>query len=135
VFRHASAEKGCTAWRWERDVAVMARLQCSRQSARAKKEHLRIRRQLMALVREHAERENLEHYHVSRACGFSQPRSWNLLHGPLKLWNSETLINVLARFGYSLELTVTERRRVNHWKTYAKYEAEGADLFSSKRGV
>ena len=88
----------------------------------------------MALVREHAEREKLEHYHVSRACGFSQPRSWNLLHGPLEQWNSETLINVLARFGYTLEVTVTGQKRVSHWKSYATYEVEGADLFPGTRG-
>ena len=110
----------------------MARLQCSRQSARKKKEHLRIRRALMRLVRDHAESDGLEYYHVSCACGFSQPRAWNLLNGPIEQWNSETLIDVLARFGYTLELRVMAQKRVKIWTPYAKYEEEGADLFRGK---
>jgi predicted XRE-type DNA-binding protein len=84
----------------------------------------------MTMIRKHAEREGLAHFHISRACGFSQPRSWNLLHGPIEQWNSETLIDVLARFGYTLEVTVMARKRVKIWTSYAKYESEGADLFT-----
>lgn len=88
----------------------MARLQCSRQSARKKKEHLRIR----------------------RSCGFSQSRAWNLLNGPMEQWNSETLINVLARFGFTLELVVKEHRRSKVWCSYAQYEETGAELYPAR---
>lgn len=94
-----------------------------------------MRRALMALVRDCAEREKLEYYHVSRACGFSEPRSWSLLYGPIEQWNSETLIDVLARFGYTLELVVKEQRRVKIWTSCAKYEEEGADLVPRDRRI
>lgn len=113
----------------------MARLQCSRQSARKKKEHLRIRRELLALFRDYARRQGLHYYHVSQACGFSQPRAWNLLNGPMEQFNSETLINVLARFGFALELVVKEHRPAKIWYPYAKYEEFGADLYPAVRGL
>ena len=106
----------------------MSRLQCSRQSARKRKEHLRIRGELLKLFRDYARREGLRYYHISVACGCSQPRAWNLLNGPIEQFNSETLINVLARFGFTLALTVKDQRRVKIWYSYAKYEEDGAVL-------
>lgn len=111
----------------------MSRLQCSRQSARKRQEHLRIRRELLTLFRDFARREGLRHYHVSVACGCSQPRAWNLLNGPIEQFNSETLINVLARFGFTLALTVKEQRRMKIWCSYAKYEEGRAELGSGRR--
>ena len=94
---------------------------------------MRIRRELLTLFRDYARREGLQHYHVSVACGFSQPRAWNLLHGQIEQFNSETLINILARFGFTLELTVRDHRRVKIWCSYAQYEESGAELKGSRR--
>ena len=67
---------------------------------------MRIRRELLRLIRDHAEKEGVSCYRIAVVCETSQPRAWNLLNGPIELFNSETLIDILARLGFTLDVTV-----------------------------
>lgn len=70
---------------------------------------MRVRRELLGLFLELAEREAITFYNIARLCGTSEPRAWNLLHGRIELFNSESLIDILARFGVTVDVVVTKR--------------------------
>lgn len=74
------------------------------------REHMRIRHQLLQLILEIARRDQLKDYNIAAMCGTSRPRGSNLLHGHMALFNSETLIDILARLGVTIEITVVRRR-------------------------
>jgi predicted XRE-type DNA-binding protein len=73
---------------------------------------MRIRRELLRIFLDFAAREHLTFYRIATVCRTSKPRAWNLLHGRIELFNSETLIDMLAQFGFTIDVRVTSWRRV-----------------------
>lgn len=71
---------------------------------------MRVRRELMRLAREIINRDRLADYDIARMCRTSRPRASTLIHGHIHLFNSETLIDILARLGLSLDVVVTRKR-------------------------
>jgi predicted XRE-type DNA-binding protein len=76
---------------------------------------MRVRRQLMDLTLEIIRRDGLADYDIARMCGTSRPRGSNLVHGHIERFNSETLIDILARVGVELELRVVRQRPYRRW--------------------
>ena len=64
---------------------------------------------MLRLFLELAEKRGLTFYTISHVCGMTKPRAWNLLHGKIEQFNSETLIDILARFGVMVDVVVTSR--------------------------
>lgn len=77
----------------------------------AEAENLRIRSQLMALLRKLIEREGLTQAAAARLLGVSQPRVSGLVRGRIELFSIDTLVNMLARAGIRLTVTTRGRRR------------------------
>ena len=71
---------------------------------------MRIRRELMRLFQEIARRDELADYDIAHACRTSRQRGSDLLHGVIARFNSETLIDILWRYGISVDVVVRERR-------------------------
>jgi predicted XRE-type DNA-binding protein len=69
-----------------------------------------VRKELLRLVTEIIRRDNLGDDDIARMCGTSRARASTLLRGRLELFNSETLIDILARLGVDVEISVTRRR-------------------------
>jgi predicted XRE-type DNA-binding protein len=67
---------------------------------------MRIRRALFALVLDRAERDEVPAYTLAHMCGTSRTRASALLHGRIELFNSETLIDILARMGVIVDVDV-----------------------------
>lgn len=78
-------------------------------------DHMRLRRKLLDLFLELAQRQGLAYYTIARVCATSEPRAWRLLHGHIELFNSETLIDILARFGVTVDVVVTKQVRVRYF--------------------
>ncbi len=80
-------------------------------------EHMRMRMELLRLVRERAEQECISFYSLARMCRTSEPRAWHILRGRNPaLFNSETLIDILSRLGVTVEVVVTSRTvRIPSW--------------------
>ena len=74
-----------------------------------------IRRALLQLVLEIAERDGLDQWALAGCLGMTRPRASNLLHGHINKFNSETLIDVLARLGVRVEISVAGRRNYLRW--------------------
>lgn len=81
----------------------------------ADREHMRIRRELLRLTLEIAQRDSLSAYHIANVCRTSRPRASNLLHGHIARFNSETLIDILWRLGVTVDITVVSRRPYHRW--------------------
>ena len=77
--------------------------------------HMAVRRALLSVILEIARRDGLGDWALSHCAGMTRPRASNLLHGRIEKFNSETLIDVLARLGVTVELSVTERRPYLLW--------------------
>jgi len=80
------------------------------------REHMRIRRALMRLFLDLAERDGLRDSEIAIACRTSRQRASDLLHGRIARFNSETLIDILWRYGVTVDVIVSERR------TYLRYK-------------
>jgi predicted XRE-type DNA-binding protein len=80
---------------------------------------MRVRRALLALILDIVRREQLTAYSIAYMCGTSRTRASNLMHGHIARFNSETLIDILARLGVTVDITVVNRRpflqRARHW--------------------
>jgi predicted XRE-type DNA-binding protein len=76
----------------------------------ADREHMRIRRELLRLILEIAQRDSLADYTIAHMCRTSRPRASNLLYGHIERFNSETLIDILWRLGVTLDVVVVRRR-------------------------
>lgn len=74
-----------------------------------------VRRALLDLILEIAKRDGLDQWGLAHCVGMTRPRASNLLHGHIEKFNSETLIDVLARLGVGVQVTVTERRHYLRW--------------------
>ena len=71
---------------------------------------MRIRRALFALLLERAQQDQIQAYALAHMCGTSRTRASALLHGRIELFNSESLIDILARLGIVIDVHVTLRR-------------------------
>lgn len=75
---------------------------------------MRIRRALFALVLERAKQDQIPAFALAGMCGTSRTRASALLHGHIALFNSESLIDILARMGVIVDVHVTLRRPYPH---------------------
>ena len=69
---------------------------------------MRVRRILFDMIREIARRDALTMYDLAPMLGTSRTRASDLLHGHIAKFNSETLIDVLARVGVTIEPQVVK---------------------------
>lgn len=74
-----------------------------------------IRRKLLDLILEIARRDKLDYHAIARTCRTSGPRAFKLLKGQIDLFNSETLMDILARLGVDVDVTVVRRRPYTTW--------------------
>ena len=74
-----------------------------------------VRRALLDLILDIAARDDLDQWAFAHCVGMTRPRASNLLHRHIGKFNSETLIDVLARLGVRVEVTVVERRSYLRW--------------------
>jgi len=74
-------------------------------------EHLRIRARLLDLLLDVAREDQLDWSALAHIFGISQPRASNLLNRHIEKFNSETLIDMLARVGVRVEVTPASRDR------------------------
>lgn len=78
--------------------------------------HMAIRRTLFELIREIARRRGMNDSALAHCCGMTRPRASNLLHGRIERFNSETLVDVLAQLGVTVEAVVAGRQVAARWK-------------------
>lgn len=69
---------------------------------------MKIRESLFALLQEIIRRDNLPGWQIARACNTSHTRAWHLLHGRIEHFNTETIIDMLWRFGVDIDVTVVK---------------------------
>ena len=74
-------------------------------------EHMRVRAELLDLLLDIVREDRLDWPVVVHIFGISQPRASNLLNRHIEKFNSETLIDMLARVGVRVEVTPTSRDR------------------------
>lgn len=70
---------------------------------------MQIRRGLFAMIQEIAERDGLDQWTLAWCLGMARTRASWLLSGRIEQFNSETLIDILARLGVTVELRVQGR--------------------------
>ena len=78
-------------------------------------EHMRVRRELLDLLLRIAEADQRDQWALAHMFGISQPRASNLVHRHIEKFNSETLIDMLARLGVRLNITPASRDRYRRW--------------------
>jgi predicted XRE-type DNA-binding protein len=74
-------------------------------------EHMRIRARLLELLLDVAREDQLSWSALVHIFGISQPRVSNLLNRHIEKFNSETLIDMLARVGVRVEVKPASRDR------------------------
>ena len=74
-------------------------------------EHMRVRGELLDLLLDIAREDQLDWSALVHIFGISQPRVSNLLNRHLGKFNSETLIDMLARLGVRVEVRPASRDR------------------------
>ncbi len=74
-------------------------------------EHLRIRAELMVALQKAISSRDLTQVKAARLLGITQPRVSDLMRGRIDLFSADTLIDLLARLGIGVKLTVTRSRR------------------------
>jgi predicted XRE-type DNA-binding protein len=74
-------------------------------------EHMRVRAKLLDLLLDIARDDQLDWPALVHIFGISQPRASNLLNRHIEKFNSETLIDMLARVGVRVEFRPTSRDR------------------------
>lgn len=77
--------------------------------------HMRLRAQLFQMILEIARRDNLSDWALAHIVNTSRTRASTLLHGHIARFNSETLVDILARLGVSVEITVTRTQPYARW--------------------
>src|SRR5687767_13539738 len=70
--------------------------------------HLRIRSLLMATLRQALEARGLTQAQSARLLGVSQPRISDLVRGKIEQFSIDTLVDMLARAGYQVDLQVEQ---------------------------
>jgi predicted XRE-type DNA-binding protein len=74
-------------------------------------EHMRIRNELFDLLLRVADEDHLTMWSFASMLGVSHARACDLMHRRIEKFNSETLIDILARVGVKLELRPITRDR------------------------
>jgi predicted XRE-type DNA-binding protein len=75
-----------------------------------------VRRAALEMILAIADRDGLTDYALEHCLGMTRPRASNLLHRRIEKFNTETLIDVLARLGVTVELTIVSRRPYLRWR-------------------
>jgi predicted XRE-type DNA-binding protein len=70
-------------------------------------EHLRIRSALMAMVRTVVDERGLTQARAAKLFGVTQPRVSDVVRGKIDLFTIDSLVDMLARAGVKVELTVS----------------------------
>ena len=73
---------------------------------REEAEHLRIRSALMATLRKIIESKRMTQAHAATLFGVTQPRISDLVRGKIDLFSIDTLVDMLARAGFHVDLLV-----------------------------
>ena len=76
--------------------------------SREEAEHLRIRSTLMVIVSELIKTRGLTQTQAAKLFGVSQPRISDLVRGKIGLFSIDTLVDMLARGGVRVELSVPQ---------------------------
>ena len=74
-------------------------------------EHLRIRSDLMSALKRLIEDRNLTQAEAARVFGVTQPRISHLVRGRIDLFSIDTLVDMLARAGIRVEISVSAPRQ------------------------
>jgi len=74
-------------------------------------EHMRVRAKLLDLLLDVAREDHLDWPALVHIFGISQPRASNLVNRHIEKFNSETLIDMLARVGVRVEVRAASRDR------------------------
>lgn len=74
--------------------------------------HLRIRATLMARIRKLMEERALTQAAAAKLLGVTQPRMSDLVRGKIDLFSIDGLVEMLARAGYRVTVTVREEKKV-----------------------
>jgi predicted XRE-type DNA-binding protein len=78
---------------------------------RVEAENLRIRSELMTQLEKLIERKGLTQTAAARLLGVSQPRVSDLVRGRIELFSIDVLVNMLAKAGVRVAVTMRPRRR------------------------
>lgn len=70
-----------------------------------------IRQELFRMIREIVHRDQLGDQALAHIVHTSRTRASALIHGYIDEFNSETLIDILARLGVTVDITVTKTQR------------------------
>lgn len=73
--------------------------------------NLRARSELMIALKEHLQASKMTQARAARLLGVTQPRVSDLMRGKIDLFSLETLIDMLARAGASVKLSVHFAKR------------------------
>ena len=73
-------------------------------------EHLRVRAELLAALQEIIRKRGLKQAAAAKALSISQPRVSTLLSGRLDLFSADALIELLARVGIGVSVTLKPLR-------------------------
>ena len=73
-------------------------------------EHLRVRAELLAALQETIRKKGFKQAALAKALGISQPRVSNLLSGRIDLFSADALIELLARIGIGVRVTLKPLR-------------------------
>ncbi len=71
-------------------------------------EHLRIRSALMATLRKIIEAKGLTQAQAAALLGVTQPRVSDLVRGKIDLFSIDTLVDMLARAGFQVDVRVEQ---------------------------
>lgn len=69
---------------------------------------MKLRAELMTQIRQYVESLNTTQQAAAKSLGLTQPRLNELLHGRLDRFSLDKLVNVLARAGKHVTLTVSD---------------------------
>src|SRR5205085_3136821 len=78
-------------------------------------DHMRVRSALFDLLLRIAREDRLDQWAFAHMFNISQPRASDAVHRRMERFNSETLIDMLARLGVRIELHVAERLPYKQW--------------------
>ena len=78
-------------------------------------DHMRVRSALFDLLLRIAREDRLDQWAFAHMFNISQPRASDALHRHIQKFNSETLIDMLARLGVRLELHIAQRFPYGRW--------------------
>jgi predicted XRE-type DNA-binding protein len=77
----------------------------------AQAKHLRMRSELMSAVRKFIEQENLTQAAAAKHFRVSQPRISDLMTGKLSRFSLDSLVNMLSRAGFEVDLRIKPASR------------------------